>query len=181
MIERKAEMRFNAVFADLVDEESLSDVSRSDLPDLFRWAVDDGWTFDERGAWLLRRFLATYSGSPESFSDVTGWEAAVNGRAVPDLDLFSDGKTRATTLARRGVAFARAALYRLNTDYPDHPPGVSYISLSEVDMEDETLYVGDVTFVTAHEGEPPYLSDLESVTGNAVLAIESAECREPIE
>ncbi|MFD0522910.1 hypothetical protein [Paractinoplanes durhamensis] len=82
-------MRFNAVFADLVGEAALEDVS---LPDLFRGAVDDGWTVDERGAWLLRRFLATYSGSPSAFSDVTGYEAAVNGRGIPDLDLDVGGR-----------------------------------------------------------------------------------------
>jgi hypothetical protein len=35
MIERKAEMRFNAVFADLVEEGLLSDVSRGDVPEGF--------------------------------------------------------------------------------------------------------------------------------------------------
>src|SRR5882724_11567854 len=104
MIERKADMRFNAVFADLVDLESLSDVSGADVPGGFRRAVDEGWTRDERGAWLLRDFLATYHGSPEAFSDLTGYEAAVNGRGIPDLDLAVGGKARAVALARRGVA-----------------------------------------------------------------------------
>jgi hypothetical protein len=89
------------------------------------------------------------------------------------------GKARAAALARRGVAFARAALYRLNADYPDHPPAVAYVSISEVDMDDEVLHVGYVTLVTTHDGEPPYLDDLEGVTANAVLAIDSAECLEP--
>jgi len=180
MIERKADMRFNAVFADLVDEGSLTAVSRGDVPEGFQRTVDEGWTRDERGAWLLRNLVATYHGSPEAFSDLTGYEAAVNGRGVPDLDLAVGGKARAEALARRGVAFARAALFRLNAEYPDHPPAAAYISISEVDMDDEILYVGDVTLVTAHDGEPPYLADIEGVTANAVLAIDSAECLEPV-
>lgn len=180
MIERKAEMRFNAVFADLVDEGALSDVSRGDVPDGFLRTVDEGWMRDERGAWLLRDFLATYHGSPKAFNDLTGYEAAVNGRGVPDLDLAVGGKARAVALARRGVAFARAALYRLNADFPDHPPAVAYVSIGDVDMDDEILYVGDVTFVTDHDGEPPYLGNLEGVTANAVLAIDSTECLEPV-
>jgi hypothetical protein len=173
-------MRFNAVFADLVDEESLNEFSRGDLPDLLRRAVDEGWTTDERGAWLLRDFLATYHGSPEAFSDVTGYEAAVNGRAIPDLDLPLAGKARAVALARRGIAFARAALYRLNADHPDHPPAVAYVSISDVDPDDDIPYEGDVTFVTAHDGEPPYLGDIDEVTANAVLAIDSTECLEQV-
>jgi hypothetical protein len=171
-------MRSNAVFADLVGVVP-SEAPGDDLPDLFRWAVAEGWTADERGAWLLRRFLATYSGSPEAFRDLTGYEAAVNGRAIPDMDLTVSGKARAAALARRGVAFARAALSRLNAEHPDHPPAVAYVSINEVDMDDEVLYVGNVTFVTAHEGEPPYLRDIDGITDNAVLTIDSDECPTP--
>ena len=171
-------MRFNAVFADLVGEVP-PEVPGDDLPDMFRWAVAEGWTADERGAWLLRRFLATYSGSPEAFSDVTGYEAAVNGRGIPDMDLTVSGNARAAALAKRGIAFARAALSRLNSEHPVHPPAVAYVSISDVDMDDEVLYVGNVTFVTAHEGEPPYLPDIDGITDNAVLAIYSEECPAP--
>jgi hypothetical protein len=169
MIERKADMRFNAMFAELVDVAGLEDVAADELPELFRAAVADGWTVDGRGAFLLRRFLAGYSGAPAT--DVTGYEAAVNGRGVPDLDLAVGGRARATALARRGVGFARAALGRLDADYPDHPGAVAYVSIAEVDVDDEPVYVGDVTFVTAHEGEAPYLAEPESVTANAVALV----------
>ena len=179
MIERKAEMRFNAVFADLIGDGALGDVSGGDLPDLFQRAVNDGWTSDERGAWLLRRFLATYSGSPDAFTDVTGYEAAVNGRGIPDLDLTAGGKARAVALARRGVAFARAALTRLNADHPGHPPATAYVSIGDVDMDDEVSYVGDVTFVMVRDEEPPYVADIDRITANAVLVIDSTEDLEP--
>jgi hypothetical protein len=171
-------MRLNAVFAELVGEDALSGVSPNDVPAEFRQTVDDGWTRDERGAWLLRDFAATYHGSAEAFVDLTAYEAAVNGRGVPDLDLTIGGKARAAVLARRGLAFARAALHRLNTDHPDHPPVVAYVSISDEDPADEIPYEGAVTFVTAHDGEPPYVRDLEAVTANAVLAIDSTECLE---
>jgi hypothetical protein len=178
MIGWKGDMRFNARFADLVDVGTLSDLSCDDLPGRLRWTVDEGWTCDERGAWLLRDRLTTYHGSPEAFTDVTGYEAAVNGRAIPDLDVEVEGRPRAAALARRGVTFARAALHRLNADHPDHPPAVAYVSISDEDPADEIPYEGDVTFVTAHDGEPPYVRDLEAVTANAVLTIDSTECLE---
>ncbi|GAA2483974.1 hypothetical protein [Winogradskya humida] len=143
-------------------------------------AVDEGWTRDDRGAWLLRRFLATYSGSPDAFTDLTGYEAAVNGRGIPDLDLTGPSRSRAADLARRGVAFSLAALYRLNEEHPDHPAAVAYLTISAVDMDDEDVYVADITFVTVHDGEPPYVKDLEQVTTGAILAIGSAECRNPL-
>ncbi|MFD0522911.1 hypothetical protein [Paractinoplanes durhamensis] len=43
-------------------------------------------------------------------------------------------------------------------------------------MDDEVVYVGDVTFVSVHDGEPPYLADLDGMAEGAVLAIDSAEC-----
>jgi hypothetical protein len=48
---------------------------------------------------------------------------------------------------------------------------VAYVSIAEVDVDDEPVYVGDVTFVTAHEGEAPYLAEPESVTANAVALV----------
>lgn len=166
-------MRYNAEFAELVDVAALA--STDGLPDLYRSAVAEGWIADERGAWLLRQFLATYFGRPESLSDITGYEAAVNGRGIPDLDLVESGKERATALARRGVAFARAALARLAAEYSEHPAVTAYVRIGLVDMDDdEVVYVGDVTFVSAHDGEPPYLGDVEQVTSGAVLSVESA-------
>src|SRR4051794_28099078 len=153
MISWKGDMRFNAKFADLLAMGTLSDLSDDDLPEGLRRTVDEGWTCDERGAWLLRNRLATYHGSPAAFTDVTGYEAAVNGRALWDVDLENDGKPRAAALARRGIAFARAALHRLNADHPDHPPAVAYVSISDEDPIDDIPYEGDVTFVTAHDGE----------------------------
>jgi hypothetical protein len=179
MIGRKGDMRFNAKFADLVDMGTLSDLSDDDLPEGLRRTVDEGWTCDERGAWLLRDRVATYHGSPEAFTDVTGYEAAVNGRALWDLDLDDiGGKPRAAALARRGIVFARAALHRLNADHPDHPPAVAYLSIGDEDPTDDIPYEADVTFVTAHPGEPPYVRDLQAVPANAVLAIDSTECLE---
>jgi hypothetical protein len=158
-------MRYNAEFADLVDVAALA--TADELPEQYRAVVDEGWTVDERGAWLLRGFLATYFGKAEAFSDVTGYEAAVNGRGIP-----GDGLS-ATELAGRGVAFARAALTRLGAEHPEHPPATAYVSIGVVGMDDDEAYVGDVTFVTAHDGEPPYLG--EHATGNAVLAIGEGE------
>jgi hypothetical protein len=172
----EGDMRFNGKFAELVDVGALNYLYADDLTLEDRRTVDGGWTRDERGAWLLRELLTTYHGSREAFTDLTGYEAAVNGRVIPDLDLKVDGKARAEVLARRGVAFARAALGRLNAEYPDHPPAIAYVSISDQELDDGIPYEGAVTFVTAHDGEAPDVRDLEKLTANAVMALDSADC-----
>jgi hypothetical protein len=172
-------MRYNALFAEIADEKLLGGVSQADLTGLFRQAVGEGWVRSECGAWLLKQFLATYSGLRISFADITGYEAAVNGRGVPDLDLRSDGIERARDLVKRGYAFARMALFRLG-EMPDHPPVTAYISISPAEVDDGVVYTASVTFVAHHDGEPPYICSVEDVTSNAVLAVESADCTEPL-
>jgi hypothetical protein len=34
--------------------------------------------------------------------------------------------------------------------------------------------------VAAHDGERPYLGDLDAVGGSALAAIDSAECQQPV-
>lgn len=170
-------MRYNAMFEEIAGRQSLDAASQSDLPDFFRQAAMEGWVKDEQGAWLLKHFHETYSGSPTAFTDLTGYESAVNGRAIPDSDLTSRGHERARDLARRGYAFARMALFRFN-ETPDHPFATAYISISPVEMDDELIYTGSVTIVTYHDGEPPYLRDVENMTSGAVLALDSSECAE---
>ncbi len=167
------------MFAEIADEERLSRVSQTDLPDLFRKAVAEGWLQDEHGAWLLKQFQATYSGSRTASSDLTSYEASVNGRGVPDLDLQSDGILRARELAKRGYAFARMALFRLN-ELPDHPAITAYVSISPVEMDEGNFYTANVTFVAFHDGEPSYAGRVEDLTANAVLAVDSWECTEPL-
>lgn len=172
-------MKYNAMFDEIASEQSLNTASQADLPDFFRRAVLAGWVRDDRGAWLLKLFRETYSGSPTAFTDLTGFEAAVNGRAIPDFDLASRGRERAGVLARRAYAFAKMALFRLN-EVADHPSATAYISISPVEIGDEEIYAGNVTIVAHHDGEPPYLPDVSNVTSNAVLAIDSSECIEPL-
>jgi hypothetical protein len=172
-------MRYNLMFHEVIAEPSLRAASQADLPDLFRSALREGWVRDEQGAWLLKRFLETYSGSRAAFTDLTGYEAAINGRAIPDLDLTNHGYERARDIARRAYVFARMALFGLN-EMSNRPSAMAYISISPVEVDDETIYTGSVTIVTRHDGEPPYLPDLENVTSNAVLELASSECTEPL-
>lgn len=172
-------MEYNNAFSEIVDRRSLSEAGLHDLPDLFRLAVREGWVRDERGAWLLKQFLATYSGSREDFTDLTGYEAAVNGRGIPDLDIMSQGIERARILSKRAYAFAKAALHRL-TEIPNHPRGYAYISISSLEIEKRQVYTGSVTFVTLHHGEAPYLESIQDVTSAAVLAVDSTECTLPL-
>jgi hypothetical protein len=172
-------MRYNAIFAQIADEKSLNRVSEADLPEPFRRATSEGWLRDEHGAWLLKYFLETYSSSPAAFADVTGYEAAVNGRGVPDIDLTSDGLDRARDLAKRAYAFARVALYRLSR-VPGHPLAAAYVSISSLEMDGDEIYTGSITFTTPHEGEPRYVDNVEELTSNAVLMVDISDCIEPL-
>lgn len=172
-------MRYNAMFEEIAGVQSLSAASPADLPEFFRQVVLEGWVKDDQGAWLLSRLRSTYSGSPEAFTDLTGYEAAVNGRAIPDFDLDSRGQERARDLAKRGYVFARMALLRLS-EIPDHPPGCAYVSINPVEVDDEEVYAGNVTIVTHHDGEPPYVRDVEGMTSSAVLALASSDCADAL-
>ncbi|WP_273938064.1 hypothetical protein [Kutzneria chonburiensis] len=67
-----------------------------------QWIFDDRW-FELDGAVLLKGWHASYHGDRARFTDTTGYELAVNGRGIPDLDLAEEGEARAERL--RGEAW----------------------------------------------------------------------------
>ena len=166
------------MFSQIVQPESLHDVTQADIPELFQAAISEGWVVDETGAYLLKLFRRGYFGSRDSFTDVTGYEAAVNGRGVPDLDLSEEGAARVQVLARRAYAFAWMALFSLR-GIRDHAEVSAYISVGPTLM-DENLYTASVTFCASHDGEHPYIADMEQLTMNAVLTLDSTECDTPL-
>jgi hypothetical protein len=172
-------VKFNAMFSDLVRPEVLEQVTKGDVPELFQSALEAGWSVDPSGAWVLRFFAEGYRGDRESFTDLTGYEAAVNGRAVPDLDIAEDGPARIETLVRRAYSFAHGALFALR-QIPGAPLGTGYISIGPT-LYDENLVTGSVTFCVRHEGEEPYLVDVSRMTLSGVLLVDSADCDRPLD
>jgi len=171
-------VKSNRMFSEIVRPESLHGVTQADIPELFQAAISEGWVVDETGAYLLKLFRRGYFGSRDSFTDLTGYEAAVNGRGVPDLDLSEEGAARVQILARRAYAFAWMALFSLR-DIRDHAEVSAYISVGPTLM-DENLYRASVTFCASHDGEHPYIADMEKLTMNAVLTLDSTECDTPL-
>lgn len=122
-----------------------------ELPLLYRATVDAGW-IDVDGAWFLKKFYESYHGVGSQFRDLTGLEAAANGRAIPDDDLPTTGSS-GRNLAERALHFARRALEAL----PDEaPPVTAFITIGPA-VYDETVVEGSVTFCADHTGEPPYI------------------------
>lgn len=170
-------MKSNKLFSELVGLESLRDVSQAEVPNSFRGAVQEGWTVDDTGAYLLKAFRRTYFGDRSSFVDVTSYEAAVNGRGIFDMDISEKGAARARVLARRAFAFSWMALMSVREQYED-PQVTAYITIGQT-LSGDGLYTANATFCSRHEGESPYLTDFDQVS-NAVLALESAECMAPL-
>ncbi|MFC0548099.1 hypothetical protein [Kutzneria chonburiensis] len=123
-----------------------------------QWIFDDRW-FELDGAVLLKGWHASYHGDRARFTDTTGYELAVNGRGIPDLDLAEEGEARAERLRGRGVAFAEAALKRAEKDLP-HVEVVAYVSVSPT-LFDPDRYTGNVTFCAVRQGDPPYPDAIE--------------------
>src|ERR1700759_5517186 len=92
---------------ELATRAKLDTVTSVDLPPRAGGLLDAAWVREEDGAWVLASLRRSYSGRRAAFDDLTGYEAAVNGRAVYDLD-FPRGEERAARVLRRGCAVGRA-------------------------------------------------------------------------
>jgi len=123
-----------------------------------QWVFDDSW-FELDGAVLLKGWHANYHGDRARFTDTTGYELAVNGRGIPDLDLAEVGEARVERLRTRGMAFAEVALKKAETDVPNVEV-VAYVSVSPT-LFDPELFTGNVTFCAARPGDPPYVDAIE--------------------
>jgi len=150
---------------ELVARAKLDTVTAADLPPRADEILAAGWVREEDGAWVLAALRRTYSGRRAAFDDLTGYEAAVNGRAVYDLDLPRHGD-RAAVLLRRAYALCRAVLGQVQA-IPDSPVVTALITVSMSFTEDPE-WVGSQNFWAHHEGEPPYL-EIEEGSGAELL------------
>lgn len=154
--------------------EAAAGLTPEDLYPGYQTVVADGWLTQEDGAVLLRAFREGYHGDRASFQYVEDYEAAVNGRAIPDLDLPQTAALRVPLLARRGLAFAWQALCVLNTQLPG-TQAVGYVSIAPV-LFDPQVVVGSVTFCSLRDAQPPYRDRMLLDPHEIVFAVDSDEC-----
>ena len=135
-----------------------------ELPLLYRATVDTGW-IEVDGAWFLKKFYESYHGVESQFRDLTGLEAAANGRAIPDDDLPPSGSA-GRNLAERALHFARSALEALPEEAP---PVTAFITIGPA-VYDETVIDGNVTFCADHTGESPYIEEFADLERGVIAA-----------
>lgn len=160
----------------LLERTDLDSVTHEDLTPQLSEIAAEGWMRDEEGAWLLRAWYGSYHGRRSDFTDLTGYEAAVNGRGIPDLDLPVDDDMRANKLIRRSYSFACEALIQLRR-IADPPQVTAFISLAKT-WTDDPVYVANITFWSRHEGEAPYFDIHNTDTSVATMSIELSDCAE---
>jgi hypothetical protein len=156
---------------ELAARAELDTVTSADLPPFAGEVLAAGWVREPGGAWVLGALRRSYSGHRAAFGDLTGYEAAVNGRAVYDLDL-PRGAERAALLLRRGYALSRAVLDLVRT-LPDAPVVTALITVSRSFTEDPE-WVGNQTFWVWYEGERPYVEIGDPADPELLMSMVSA-------
>jgi hypothetical protein len=151
----------------------LQGLSSADLPHGFAEVIDQGWMVDT-GAVLLKRFYDSYHGDLDRFSDIVGYEIAVNGRAIPDMDLDPASFNAIRVLFRRGVSFAWEALNKLQEAELAHDVA-AYVTVTPT-LFDPEQFTGSVTFCSIGRTSTPYM-DPESDSGSLVVSLDSSESR----
>lgn len=160
----KAALEIGAM--EILDSLIAEDVSMSDAR-----AIRRGWAVRDEGNVLVSRY-ATYHGNRDRFTSPMAFEAAVNGRAIPDFDLTNlDGAERRQVLLRRGLALAWSALYVQSHDVPDVTM-IGEVSLAPT-LFDPDLWTGNVTFYTLADHE------LESGAGVEIY-LQTSDCQAPL-
>jgi hypothetical protein len=163
-------MKFSDEASAILDATGVYRLTQDDVPEGFREVVAGGWLSDD-GAMLLRRFRDSYFGDRARFTDILGYEIAVNGRGVPDLDITVGGRDRARLLLRRGLAMAWSALHEASRSFPKVTV-FGYVSVSPTLMDPDD-WTGNVTFSSGENAQPYF--DIETAPGIIVL-LDSKEC-----
>ena len=155
---------------ELAARAKLGIVNAADLTPRADEILAPGWIREPDGAWVLAALRQSYSGQRAAFDDLTGYEAAVNGRAVYDLDL-PPGPERAALLLRRAYALSRAVLEQVQA-VPDAPPVTALITVS-MSFTENPEWVGNQTFWAEHDGEPPYVEIDDSFGTELLMSMSS--------
>lgn len=133
--------------------------SWEDVPDSLRRLIQQGWTIDETGAYLLRALVSGYSGSRSGFTDLTGYESSVNGLGIPDWDISPSAGVE-DRLLKRAVSYAYFALGAAR-GMEDANSLNAIVSACEALIDDAKL-TARVTFVLDRADEVALIGDVES-------------------
>jgi hypothetical protein len=135
----------------LLGQEFFSELGVDDLAPAYEVTLARGWKVVD-GAVVLAGWYESYHGDRASFPTVMDYEIAVNGRAVPDMDLLEEGDARVVRLLRRGAAFAWAALHAQHRQFPEMSMA-GFVSAAPT-LFDPGFFTGNVTFCCLRPGEP---------------------------
>lgn len=160
---RGVSLSFSPEASALGAPQMIENLSQSDVDPSWAAIAGQGWGVVD-GAVLLAALSGSYHGDRARFTDVVGFEVAVNGRGIPDLDLEGLGLNAIPILLRRGVAFAWLALSGLRGKIVGQVAGFVTVSPMLFDPDQVT---GNVTFCSVGEGRSRYI-DIDSFDGIAV-------------
>lgn len=166
----------SAEAARIVGSNFLATITQDDLMPEFEAPVSRGWTVVD-DAVLLISWYKSYFGERSEFPETIDYEAAVNGRGIPDMDLVDVGRARVFRLLRRGVAFAWAALREQHRQFPEVTMA-AYISAAPT-FVDPDHFTGNVTFCSVRPGQQLYV-DPDRVADEIVVALFTEDCVQPL-
>ncbi|ACU77455.1 conserved hypothetical protein [Catenulispora acidiphila DSM 44928] len=135
-----------------------------------REVLASGWMTEPSGANVLVELRAGYHGPDFRPGDLTGYEAAVNGRGVADDDITVEGDERERALLVRAVSYAVQALAEAR-ELPDRDRLTAVVSLS-MSGDDVPVPTAKVTFYVQRDDERPYLRDVEEYAFESLLVFD---------
>jgi hypothetical protein len=159
-------MRINRKMIELLTEYPIDDLTEADIPPMFLEVVREGWSYTPNGARVLRGLLPI---STASYGDLLQEETSINGRGMVDYDLPRNPAERNNILLRRCFAYAFSCLDRASEEFNDKDVR-GYVSLSMGGVHDDVM-TANVTFCTPNPNSPPYISNLESVSNEAIAEL----------
>ncbi|MFG1881422.1 hypothetical protein [Micromonospora sp. NPDC049102] len=161
----------------IAGDDLVRGVSRRDLPPGVESVLAAGWSVVD-DAVVLTDFYESYYGRRDLFNELVDYEAAVNGRGIPDEDISERNASSIPLLLRRGVAFAWAALFEQRTKLPGIQVA-AYISVSPILLEPD-LFTGNVTFCSIGPGRPLYIDPRNLVQHEIVVEMQTEDCHRPL-
>jgi hypothetical protein len=101
------------------------------------------------------------------------YEAAVNGRGIPDDGLSKHDQVRVDALIRRSCSYLNAALVQVNR--MPTPPRITGFVLINRELTEHPVLCADVAFWADHDGEDPYFVVDDSDPEVAMMSLSSSD------
>ncbi|MBS2531998.1 hypothetical protein KGQ20_04375 [Catenulispora sp. NF23] len=137
-----------------------------------REILASGWITEPSGANVLADLRTGYHGPYSRPGDLTGYEAAVNGRGFEDQDITAQGQARERELLVRALSFAAEAMGAAH-DLHGRDRLTAMVSLS-MSSDDVPVPTAKVTFYLRRDEEQSYLRDVEDYAFESLLVFDYA-------